>query len=242
MMDTQAKPVSSLNMDYANNKRFFDPANAKKVKNISIAAIPFFALAIVLFLIFGRRGMFGIIGTISLALIVIGGGLLFYAFSKNVRENEVIQYLHPARKEVRTAAGDLLDYPADLQTQSELFMGAVTGDKLPENAFPARKLKDGRKFTQELQFTYVYYSKSELFIFTRVLSLVEDKIIDHSHHINYADFDKAFIEPVGSGNKVNLLKFTLGKEVVFEAPLFSNDYEQDEFLTNLMHTRERALK
>lgn len=234
-MDSQTA-TTNLNMDYANNKRYFDPANAKKVKKIIIAAIPFLVIAVVLFFIswFFR--------TLALISLVIGGGLMFYAMSQNVRESEVTHYLHPARKEVRTAAGDLLGYPADLQNQSLLFMGAVTGDKLPENAFPARKLKDGRVLTQELQFTYLYYRKTGIFVYTRLLSLTEEKIVDRVQEFEYADFDKAFIEPVGSGNKANILKITLGNKVIFEAPLFENDYAQDEFLTNMMHTRERALK
>ncbi len=240
-MDTQTFN-SNLNMDYDNNKRFFDPTNARTVKKIIIAAIPFFVVALLVFMIFGHRGMFGIFGTIAIALIVVGGALMFYAISKNVKEKEVTQYLHPARKEVRAAAGELLDYPSDLEAHAELFMGAVTGDKLPEGAFPARVLKDGRKLTQELQFTYVYVRKTGLFIFTRVLSLTEEKLVDKVHEIPFADFDKAIIEPVGSGNKANLLKFMLGNTTVFEAPLFVNDYEQDEFLANIMHVRERALK
>lgn len=232
---------SNLNMDLENNKRFFDPANAQKVKKIIIAAIPFFAIAVVLFLIFGRR-MFGILGTIELALIVIGGGLIFYAISQNVKEKEVTQYFHQARKDVRTVAADALGYPHDLENESLLFMGAVT-DKLPEGAFPSKKLKDGRVITQELQFTHVYVRvKTGLAIFSRTLSLVEDKIIDEQIEIPFTDFDKAFIEPVGSGNKANVLKIMNGKELVFSAPLFINDYAQDEFLANMLHTRERALK
>lgn len=240
-MDNQT-PVSTLNMDFDNNKRFFDPANAKKVKNIVIAAIPFFVLAIALFLIFGRRGMFGIFGTIALVLIVIGGGLLFFALSKNVKEKEVTQYFHQARKDVRALAGDALGYPSDLERDSILFTGAVTGDKLPEGAFPSKKLKDGKTLTQELQFTYIYVGKTGLTLFTRVLSLVEDKIVDETLELPFADFDKAAIEPVGSGNKANRLVISLGKTVVFEAPLFENDYAQDEFLATMLHTRERVLK
>lgn len=240
-MDNQT-PTSTLNMDFSNNKRFFDPANAEKVKKIMIAAIPFVAVAVLFFLIAGRRMMFGIFGTIALGLLVIGGGLVFYALSKNIKESEITQYFHQARKDVRTACSDALGYPADLQTESILFMGAVTGDKLPEGAFPAKKLKDGRMLTQELQFTYLYVRKDGLYVFTRIFSLIEDKIVDHTREFAFTDFDKAFIEPVGSGNKANLLRLSLGSTAVFEAPLFSNDYAQDEFLANMMHARERALK
>lgn len=240
-MDTESA-ISSLNMDYENNKRFFSPANARKVKKIIISSIPFFAIAVVIFMIFGMgRGMYGPIGTVALALIVIGGGLMFYAMSQNVREKEVTQYFHQARKDFRTFACDKLGYPTDVENEAMLFMGAVT-DKLPEGAFPARKLKDGRKLTQELQFTYLYIGKSGLSVFTRVLSLVEDKLIDSSVEIPFTDFDKAYIEPVGMGNKANLLKIANGKTVVFEAPLFENDYAQDEYLATVLHTRERALK
>lgn len=237
-MDTQT-PLSTINMDLENNKRFFDPANAKKVKNLLIAAIPFFVLAIAVVLIFG---MWGIFGTIALVLIVAGGGLIFYAISKNVKEKEVTHYFHQARKDVRAVAGDALGYPSDLERESILFTGAVTGDKLPEGAFPAKKLKDGKMLTQELQFTYVYVGKTGLTIFTRVLSLVEDKIVDETVELPFADFDKATIEPVGSGNKANRLVIASGKTILFEAPLFENDYAQDEFLATMLHTRERALK
>lgn len=232
---------SNLNMDLENNKRFFDPANAQKVKKILLTAIPFLAAAVIMFLV-TRGRMWGIFGTIELVLIVIAGGLLFYAISQNVKEKEVTQYFHQARKDVRTVAADALTYPHDLENESLLFMGAVT-DKLPEGAFPARKLKDGRSITQELQFTHIYVRVKEgLAIFSRTLSLVEDKIVDEQIEIPFTDFDNAFIEPVGSGNKANLLKITKGKEVVFSAPLFINDYAQDEFLANMLHTRERALK
>lgn len=235
-MDNQ-KTTSNLNMDYDNNKRFFDPANAKAVKKIVIASVPFFVIAAILWILFGWWG-----GTFSLIALVIGGGLMFFALSKNVKESEVTQYLHPARKEVRTLCGEALGYPSDLENESLLFMGAVTGDKLPEGAYPARKLKDGRMLTQELLFTYVYVRKQGLYVFTRVFSLVEDKIVDETHEFDFNDFDKVSIEPVGMGNKANLFKIALGNKVLFEAPLFGNDYAQDEFLSNLMHTRERALK
>lgn len=235
-MDNQ-KTTSNLNMDYDNNKRFFDPANAKAVKKIIIASVPFFVIAAILWALFGWWG-----GTFSLIALVIGGGLMFFALSKNVKESEVTQYLHPARKEVRTLCGEALGYPSDLENESLLFMGAVTGDKLPEGAYPAKKLKDGRMLTQELLFTYVYVRKQGLYVFTRVFSLVEDKIVDETREFDFTDFDKVSIEPVGMGNKENLFKIALGNKVLFEAPLFGNDYAQDEFLANMMHTRERALK
>lgn len=234
-MDSKT-PVSNLNMDFDNNKRYFDPANAKKIKKIMIAAVPFLALAVV-FILLGRFWM-----RMCLVPLIIGGALGFYALSKYVKEGEVTHYLHQAKKDVRVICGEALGYPSDLEAESELFMGAVTGDKLPEDAFPAKKLKDGRMLTQEVQFTYIYARKTGLYVFTRVLSLIEDKVIDSEREIPYAEFDKAFIEPVGSGNKANILKIALGKEIVFEAPLFSNDYEQDEFLATMLHTRERAMK
>lgn len=239
-MDNQT-PVSNLNMDYANNARFFDPANSQKVKKILISSIPFFALAVLCFILMRVLHMF-FLSNIALIPLVIGGGLLFYAFSKNVKEKEVTQYFHEARKEVRIAAGEALSYPSDLENESLLFMGAVT-DKLPEGAFPARKIKDGRMLTQELQFTHIYVRvKSGLAIYSRTLSLVEEKVIDEQIELPFADFDQAVIEPVGVGNKANILKIMKGKDVIFTAPLFINDYAQDEFLTTMLHTRERALK
>lgn len=241
-MDNQT-PISNLNMDLDNNKRFFDPANAQKIKKLLITAIPFFVLALAIFMIFGMgRGMYGSFGTVALVLVVIGGGFMFYALSCSVKETEVTQYLHQARKDIRTICGEALGYPSDLQAESILLTGALPADKLPENAFPAKKLKDGKTLTQEVQFTYLYAGKTGLYVFTRVFSLVEDKIVDSHSEIPFTDFDKAVIEPVGSGNKANLLKLTLGKETVFEAPLFENDYAQDEFLANMLHNRERVLK
>lgn len=234
-MDFQT-PISNLNMDYDNNKRYFDPANAKTVKKIFISSIPFLVVAVVLFLL----GWF--FARFALVPLIIGGALVFFALSKNVKESEVTQYIHPARKEVRTACGDALGYPSDLEAQSQLFMGALTGDNLPEGAYPARKLKDGRMLTQEIRFTYIYVRRSGLFIFTRDLSLVEDKIIDETIELPFAEFDKAFIEPVGAGIKANRLVLSLAGKTVFEAPLFTNDYAQDEFLANMMHTRERELR
>lgn len=228
--------ISNLNMDFDNNKRFFDPANAKTIKKIMIASIPFFVLTVVFFLI----GRFFI--RFLLIPLIIGGALMFFALSKSVKESEVTQYLHQAKKDVKVICGEALGYPSDLDAESQLFVGAVTGSKLPEGAYPAKKLKDGRMLSQEVQFTYIYVRKSGLYVFTRVLSLVEDKIVDSEREIPFADFDKAFIEPTGSGNKANILKIALGKEILFEAPLFSNDYAQDEFLATMLHNRERALK
>ncbi len=227
-------------MDYSTNQRFFNPDNARMIKRLVIFSIPLFVIAAVLLWYWG----FGLLILRILGYVLAVGGiaLLAIAFGKRVKEGEVTAYVEQGKKEVSTLCGDALGYPSDLASGSLFLTGAVTADQLPAGAFPGKKLKSGSILTPEVAYSFLYIRKNGVYTFSRIQSLVEEKTVDKNCEFTFEDFDSAVIEPVTAGEKASLLKLKKGKEVVWQAPTFLNDYSQDEFVANLLHTRERYLR
>lgn len=227
-------------MDFSTNKKFFDPKHNKKVKFLMTIGTPLTILGAALLAFASIPGLrLWILMRICWFPLVIGVPLLAIAFSLRVKETDMMDLIDGQKRDFKEYCEDKLNYPGDLLANTILLAGC-TAEDADDAVLPARKLKSGVLLTPTVTLSYLYIRRDRLTVFTRRISLCEEAVEDRLTELPFAEFDGAGVQTLSeTPAKTYAFCLTQGGETVLSVPVFADDYTEDQFAENILHTKSR---
>lgn len=226
-------------MDYATNRKFFDLKHNKKVKILMYIGTPFVALGAAMLAISSVPGL-GLRFLMMLCWypLIVGVPLLAVAFSLRVKESDMLDLVETRKKEFFKDFEEKMDFPTDFSSNSILLSGC--DDTQDTGDLPPRKLKSGVYLYPVVTLTALYIKKDRLCTMIRRFSLIEDMQAEENSEILFSELDQAAVVTEGDADsKKFAFRVMNGEEIVFSAPLFADDYTEEQFAENILHTKER---
>lgn len=226
-------------MDYATNRKFFDLKHNKKVKILMYIGTPFVVLGAAMLAVSSIPGL-GLRFLMMLCWypLIVGVPVLAVAFSFRVKESDMLDLVEVRKKEFFKDFEEKMDFPTDFSSNSILLSGC--DDTQEAGDLPPRKLKSGVYLYPVVTLTAMYIKKDRVCTMTRRFSLIEEMQTDESSEILLSALDGASVVSEGSNDSKKFsFQVKNGDEVVFSAPLFADDYTEEQFAENILHTKER---
>ncbi len=227
-------------MDFETNRKYYDPNHRRKVKIYQNIGLPLLLVGAIVLAIASITGMMWRLGSICLIPILIGGPLWAVSLSMKVKEVDMLDLVDNCKRDFKEYCEDKLNYPNDLSANALLLSGSEAGNDAQSNLLPPRKLKMGGKLYPTVTFSYIYIRRDRLTIYRRRISLCEDLCEDTVTELDFSEFNGAGVQNQGTFDaKAHAFCITKGDETVYSTPVFIDDYTQQAFAENILHTKDR---
>lgn len=224
-------------MDFATNQKFFDPKHNKKVKLLMCIGTPLTLIGAFMLAAGSLRGLgLWFFMRICWFPLIAGVPLLAVAFSLRVKESDMLDIIDDRKREFREYCEEKLDYPGDLAANAILLSGC---EEAPDAESPSRKLKSGVILTPVVTLSYLYIRRDRLTVFTRRFSLCEEMEETKTADVALDDIDQAGVVTLSESPKAFAFRLTKDGETVYSAPLFADDYTEEQFGESILHAKTR---